>query len=410
MLSHFSHSLADGDVVVKKVAVLAGVPVGEGRELLGDGVEETNNDSNRGCLHVGAELVHSDGVGDTVVAVELHLLPHGEQDGGNHEDGRPVLHLLTAVDTRVQGRELLEDVLLELTPHVGKSALDLEVDHDGSDGAAVVLGVLVVNLSVQVNLGSLVLDHGDVHGEVVGKDKLERLADDRHLLLDEEAVSSLEDLGDEGSTLEVIIDEVLEGAINVLVEVLGESIETDTLSANIELLSAGLEVNGLLVGQGRLNPVNREAAVVGDKDLANHDRESEAVTVGDPHQGLLLGEALDIVDRDTTVHVPLVIGLPVLHEVTNILDVNASAGNLPQASVRRLATSARLSLITRLLEELASQASSQLSYLAGLLSLLRQERSLSATNLLLDSTVLLAVGDATDNGLGGLGNGALARA
>ncbi|KAI6775325.1 hypothetical protein HG530_002083 [Fusarium avenaceum] len=152
MLSYFSHSLANRGVVVKKVTVLAGIPVGEGGELLGDGVEETHNNTNRCCLHVGTELVDSDRVGDTVVAVELHLLPDGQEDGGNHEDGRPVLHLLTTVDTRVQSRELLEDILLKLTPHIGKGTLDLEVDHDRGDSAAVVLGVLVINLAIKINL------------------------------------------------------------------------------------------------------------------------------------------------------------------------------------------------------------------------------------------------------------------
>jgi hypothetical protein len=78
--------------------------------------------------------------------------------------------------------------------------------------------------------------------------------------------------------------------------------------------------------------------------------------------------------------------------------------------MRRLATSAGLSLITSLLKELASQASSELPDLTGLLSLLGQKRSLSATNLLLNGTILLAVGNTTNNALSSaLSNGALAR-
>lgn len=248
-----------------------------------------------------------------------------------------------------------------------------------------------------------------MHGEVVSKDKLERLADNGHLLLDVEAVGSLENFSDEGSSLEMVVNEVLERSVNVLVKILRQSVKADTLSANIEFLSASLEINGLLVSESRLNPVNGEAAVVSDKDLANHDGQSETVAVGDPHESLLLGESLDIVDRDTTVHVSLVVGLPVLHEITNILNVDTSAGNLPETSMGRLATSAGLSLVTSLLEELASQASSEFSDLAGLLPLLGQERSLSATNLLLNGTILLAIRNTANNTLSGaLSNRALA--
>ncbi|KAI6775326.1 hypothetical protein HG530_002084 [Fusarium avenaceum] len=130
----------------------------------------------------------------------------------------------------------------------------------------------------------------------------------------------------------MVVNEILERSVDVLVKVLGQSIKTDTLSTDIELL------------------INGEAAVIGDKDLADHDREGKAVSVGDPHESLLLGEALDV-------------------------------------------------------------ASSEFSDLTGLLSLLRQERSLSAANLLLNSTILLAIGNTTNNILSGaLGDGALARA
>ncbi len=132
--------------------------------------------------------------------------------------------------------------------------------------------------------------------------------------------------------------------------------------------------------------------------------------MSDPHKRLLGSETLDVVDRDTTVHVPLIISLPILHEVPNILDVDTIARDLPQSSMRRLTPGARLSLVASLLKEFASQASSQLSYLAGLLSLLRQKRSLSSTNLLLDGTVLLAVGNAAHNRLRCLGDWALPRA
>lgn len=408
MLSYFGHGITDRNIVVKQVAVLTGVPVGEGGKLLRDGVEETHNNANRGGFHVVAELVHRHRVRDAVVAVELHLFPHGEEDGGQEEDGRPVLHLLAAVDTRVQGRELFQDVPLELAPHVSQGTLNLEVDHDRRNGTAVVLGVLVVDLAVKGHLRSLALNHGDVHSQVVGKDQLKGLSDDGHLLLDVVAVGSLEDLSDEGSALKVVINEVFKGTFNVLVQVLRKSIKADSLGTDVELLGAGLKVDRVVSSDIRLDPLNGEAAVISNEDLANHDGQGKAVAVGDPHEGFLLSKALDIVDRHSTVHVPLIVSLPVLHEVTNVLDVNSRAGNLPEASVRRLASSTRLSLIASLLKEFASQASAQLSYLAGLLSLLWQKRTLSAAHLLLGISVFLSVGNTSNNWLGSFGNWALA--
>lgn len=283
MLSHLGHGITDSDIVVKQVAVLTGVPVGEGWELLRDGVEEAHNNTDRGGFHVVAELVHRHGVGDAVVAVKLHLFPHSQEDGSQEEDGGPVLHLLAAVDTGVESRELLQDVLLKLAPHVSQSTLNLEVDHDRRNGAAVVLGVLIVDLAVKRHLGSLALNHGDVHSQVVSKDQLKGLSDDRHLLLDVVTVSSLENLSDEGSALKVVVNEVLKGTLNVLVEILRESINANALGTDVELLSTSLKVNRVVGGDIRLDPLDGEAAVIGDVDLANHDRQGKAIAVGDPH-------------------------------------------------------------------------------------------------------------------------------
>jgi hypothetical protein len=43
--------------------------------------------------------------------------------------------------------------------------------------------------------------------------------------------------------------------------------------------------------------------------------------------------------------VTLVVGFPVLHEVTNFLDVYPGARNLPQSSVRRLTTCTWLTFV-----------------------------------------------------------------
>lgn len=408
MLSNFSHGLADGNVIIKQLTMSASIPLREGGQLLRDGVEEANNDTNRSRLHVITELVDSDGVRHTVMAVELDLFPDSQEDGSQHEDGRPVLETLATVNGRVKSRELLENLLLKLTPHIGHGALDLEVDHDRGNNLAEVLGVLVINLALHGLLCRRLLNHGNVKSKVVSHDKLESLANDRQTLLNVEPVGSLEELSDEGGTLEVVINELLEALIDVLVEVLGESLDRDTLVANVETLSADLEVNRLLVGKGRLNPVNLEAALIGNKHLANHDREAEAIAVGDPHEGLLLGETLDVEDGHATAEVTLVVGLPVLHEVTNILDIDTSAGHLPQTSVRRLATSARLTLVASLLEELATEAGTELPDLARLLTLLGKERSATPANLLLTSAILLASRvSPTNDGLGRLGSRAL---
>lgn len=119
MFPHFSHGLADGNVIVQELTVSSSLPLGESRQLLGDGVEEADDNTNGSRLHVIAELVHGRSVRDAVVAVELHLLPDSEEDGGDHKDRRPVLQTVATVDARVERRQLLEDLSLEFAPHVG---------------------------------------------------------------------------------------------------------------------------------------------------------------------------------------------------------------------------------------------------------------------------------------------------
>src|SRR5688572_29633361 len=183
-------------------------------------MEKADDNTDRGCLHVIAELIDSGLVGDTVVAIKLNLLPNGEQDGSEHEDSWPVLHLLSAIDAGVERRELLQDVLLKFAPHVGKSTLDLVIDHDRGHSATVELGILVVNDAIDVRLGALVLNHCDVDSQVVRQDELEGLADNGHPLLHVEAVGSLQDLSDEWGSFEMVINEVLKRTLNVLVKIL----------------------------------------------------------------------------------------------------------------------------------------------------------------------------------------------
>lgn len=125
------------------------------------------------------------------MAVKLHLFPHCEKNGRQDEDGRPVLQLVTTVNAGVESRQFLQDVLLELTPHVRHGALDLEVDHDRSHRLALELGALVLDLSNKSLLLTDTLDHGHVKGQVVRQNELKSLADHRELRSEVEAEGGL---------------------------------------------------------------------------------------------------------------------------------------------------------------------------------------------------------------------------
>ena len=86
----------------------------------------------------------------------------------------------------------------------------------------------------------------------------------------------------------------------------------------------------------------------------------------------------------------LIIGLPVLHEIGDILNVDTSAGNLPKPGMCGLAATTWVSFIASLLEELAAQAGPKFPDLMGLLSLIRPERSSPPTNTLLGDMVFLS--------------------
>ena len=401
MTLDLSQSVTDSRVGAEELVVLSSVPLLKTRQLGGDGLEEANDDTDRRGLHVIAELVDGLLIRDTVVAVELHLLPDGEKNGSQHEDRGPVLELVTGVDRAVQGRQLLEDVLLQLTPHVRKSALDLEVDHDRCDSLAAELAGRVVDAANKLLLVGKTLHKSDVDGEVVGEDKLERLADRRGLLLLVVAVGSLEDLSDESSALKVVINKVLKALVKVAIEVLGQQGGADALHASRKLSGGEL----VLVESLSLDPVNIEALVFPDEHLAGVDGQVVAVTVSDVESTLHGAEALDVVDTESKADVPLIVGLPVLHEVANVLDVKTGARDLPQAGVAGPATATRLTLVASLLKELAAQTGTEFADLVCLLPLVGSERAASATNLLLAGSVFPAGGRLLDNSLGDFGHG-----
>lgn len=153
------------------------------------------------------------------MAVKLHLLPYCEQNGCQNENGWPVLQLVTAVNAGVESRQLFQDVLLELTPHVRHGALDLEVDHDRSHRLALELGGLVLDLSNKSLLLADTFDHGHVKRQVVRQNELESLADHGELRSEIEAEGGLQHLRQEWRPLEVVINELLEAAVTVDVAV-----------------------------------------------------------------------------------------------------------------------------------------------------------------------------------------------
>jgi hypothetical protein len=82
-----------------------------------------------------------------------------------------------------------------------------------------------------------------------------------------------------------------------------------------------------------LNPVNGKATVVGDVYLSGHDRKSKTVSMSDPKELFFLSKALDVINANTTAHVTLIVRSPILHEVADILDVDASTWHLPEPGV-----------------------------------------------------------------------------
>jgi hypothetical protein len=58
ILSDLGHRITHGRVGVQEVMMFVGVPFAEGRKLLRNSLEESNNDTNRSRLHVSAEFIH----------------------------------------------------------------------------------------------------------------------------------------------------------------------------------------------------------------------------------------------------------------------------------------------------------------------------------------------------------------
>ena len=155
----------------------------------------------------------------SVVVIELHLLPHGEQDGDDHENDGPTHELVFGVDAAIQLGEILQDFLLQVPPRGRHGDFHFKVDHARSHGLAAEFGVLVFNLAGE----SLFLGHtfhqGDVVDEIVSDHHLEGLSDDRRLLPRPEAVRGLQHLRQEGRPFEEFVHELLKANVDVLVQI-----------------------------------------------------------------------------------------------------------------------------------------------------------------------------------------------
>jgi len=129
-----------------------------------------------------------------------------------------------------------------------------------------------------------------------------------------------------------------------------------------------------------------------------------AIAVSDVDGTLMWRETLDVTDGEAKADMTFVVSLPVLHEEGDVLNVNARARYLPKTCVRWLAASARIALVTSLLEELAPQTGAKLADLVGLLTLIWPQGTASSADTLLAGCVLLGgVGWCLlDNGLGWL--------
>lgn len=128
-----------------------------------------------------------------------------------------------------------------------------------------------------------------------------------------------------------------------------------------------------------------------------------SIAVSDIKSLLDIGKSFDVADRESQRHVALVVEFLVLEEVPDLFDIDSGARYLPQTCMRRLAASTWISLVTSLLQELASQACSKLPDLTSLLPLLWLQWTLSLAYSLLVLTASTLGGLLCDS-LGALGN------
>ena len=78
-----------------------------------------------------------------------------------------------------------------------------------------------------------------------------------------------------------------------------------------------------------------------------------SVTVSDVKSTLHGAEPFDVSDTEAQADMTFIIGLPVFHEVCDVLDVHSRAWNLPYPSMTWPAATTGLTLVTSFLQELA---------------------------------------------------------
>jgi len=59
MFPHLRHSLANSDIIIEQLTVSPSLPLRESRQFLRNSMEQPNNNSNWGCLHIVTELIDS---------------------------------------------------------------------------------------------------------------------------------------------------------------------------------------------------------------------------------------------------------------------------------------------------------------------------------------------------------------
>ena len=106
-------------------------------------------------------------------------------------------------------------------------------------------------------------------GEIVGEHELQGLADDGEGFTLIVSIGGLEDLGQEGGALEVIVHPMLEVAIDMSIEILGQHLGGDTVDPGGVTGGGDLEIERGLVD--RFDPVDSKALVISDGDLTSGD-------------------------------------------------------------------------------------------------------------------------------------------
>lgn len=118
MILDLIHCNHHSRIIVEQMVMFPRIPFTEGWQLLGNSLEQTDDNTNRGGLHVIAKLVDYGSVlkksvkmrdpgqkktyRNTVVTVKQHHLPDRKKNRCKQEYRRPVFEFVFTVDTRIE--------------------------------------------------------------------------------------------------------------------------------------------------------------------------------------------------------------------------------------------------------------------------------------------------------------------